>query len=106
MVNDSSFLYKETAMTMHKTNQRNRRRTWIASKVIKTVKRPNWTQVKAEIQSIEQQLQLKGIDEIRTRIQEVQHLLKEAEKQIEQIQETLPQKTADKRYLFRKAKQC
>ena len=53
------------------------------------------TRVKAEIQSIEQQLQLKGIDEIRSRIQEVQGLLKEAGETMESILVSLPQKRAD-----------
>lgn len=52
--------------------------------------------IKAEIDSIEQQLQLKGIDEVRCRIQEVQRLLKDAEIQIETIVMELPKKEADK----------
>ncbi|MCQ6274821.1 TIGR02680 family protein [Bacillus sp. V3B] len=53
------------------------------------------TRVKAEIQSIEQQLQLKGIDEVRGRIQEVQGLLKEAEERMAAISNSLPKKAAD-----------
>lgn len=52
-------------------------------------------QVKAEIDSIERQLQLKGIDEVRKQIQEVQLSLKEAENKIHYINVTLPQKVAD-----------
>jgi uncharacterized protein (TIGR02680 family) len=47
---------------------------------------------KAEIESIEQQLKLKGIDEIRHRIQEVLELLEEAEKGFNHLLETIPQK--------------
>ncbi|MEH7117152.1 TIGR02680 family protein [Neobacillus vireti] len=53
------------------------------------------SKLKALIRSIEQQLQLKGIDEVRQRIREVQHLLTEAEQQIDTIKETLPNKKAD-----------
>ncbi|MFS0777090.1 TIGR02680 family protein [Neobacillus sp. 3P2-tot-E-2] len=53
------------------------------------------SQLKALIRSIEQHLQLKGIDEVRQRIREVQHLLSEAEQQIDTIKETLPNKKAD-----------
>lgn len=53
------------------------------------------TQIKAEIQSIEQQLQLKGIDEVRSRIREVQHLLTEADEKIDIIKESLPKKDSD-----------
>lgn len=51
---------------------------------------------KAEIASIEQQLQLKGIDDIRSRIQEVQHLLTEADKEMNQILQSLPRKETDR----------
>ena len=50
---------------------------------------------KAEIESIEQQLKLKGIDEVRLRIQEVQQALKEAEEGINHLLETIPQKKAN-----------
>ncbi len=53
------------------------------------------TQIKAEIESIQKQLQLKGIDEIRDRIQEVQRQLKEADEQLDKIKETLPEKAAE-----------
>jgi hypothetical protein len=46
----------------------------------------------AEIQSIEGQLQLKGIEEVRQRIQEVQALLKEAYTKLDSIKNTLPEK--------------
>jgi uncharacterized protein (TIGR02680 family) len=62
------------------------------------------TQVNAEIRSIEQQLQLKGIDEVRSRIQEVQRLLKEAEERIEHITNTLPQIKADQNSCLEKLK--
>jgi hypothetical protein len=52
-------------------------------------------QIKAVIQSIEQQLQLKGIDEVRDRIREVQRLWNEAEEQISTIHQALPKKQAD-----------
>jgi uncharacterized protein (TIGR02680 family) len=51
--------------------------------------------LKALIQSIEDQLKLKGIDEVRKRIQDVQHLFYEAEKQIDTIRQTLPKKKSD-----------
>lgn len=53
------------------------------------------TQMKAEILSIEQQLKLKGIDEVRNRIQEVQRLLKEADEKLESIMTSLPTKKAE-----------
>lgn len=49
-------------------------------------------QVNVLIQSIEQQLELKGIDEVRRRIQEVQALLNEADSQLRGIMESLPRK--------------
>lgn len=49
----------------------------------------------AEIKSIEQQLKLQGIDEVRARIQLVQQSLVEANKEIDSIRETLPQKNAE-----------
>ncbi|WP_299088786.1 TIGR02680 family protein [uncultured Metabacillus sp.] len=60
------------------------------------VKNSQLFQTKAEINSIEQQLKLKGIDEVRARIQEVQLLLADAEKRMEHIQETLPQKRVNR----------
>jgi uncharacterized protein (TIGR02680 family) len=48
------------------------------------------SQVKALIDSMEQQLKLKGIDEVRSRIREVQRLLDEAEQKINHIREALP----------------
>jgi uncharacterized protein (TIGR02680 family) len=49
--------------------------------------------IKAMIESVDQQLKLKGIDEVRSRIQEVQRQLNEAEKAIDRIRSDLP--TAD-----------
>lgn len=49
-------------------------------------------QLKGEIERIDQQLQLKGIDEIRERIQQVQVELQEAEYQISHISDQLPRK--------------
>ncbi|MFK4997076.1 SbcC/MukB-like Walker B domain-containing protein [Bacillus sp. N9] len=54
------------------------------------------SQTKMEVELIEQQLQLKGIDEIRMRIQEVQRALKEAEEKIEFVRNELPVKRAQK----------
>lgn len=51
---------------------------------------------KAEIVSIEQQLRLKGIDEVRIRIQQVQHSLNEADKELNRVRELLPRKEADR----------
>lgn len=53
------------------------------------------SQLRALIQSIEKQLQLKGIDEVRSRIQEVQRLWKDAEEKIDTIRGSLPKKQAD-----------
>ena len=50
---------------------------------------------KAEIQSIEEQLKLKGIDEIRQRIQQVQRDFSEAEAGINHLLETIPQRKAE-----------
>lgn len=47
---------------------------------------------KAEMQSIEQQLKLKGINEVRQRIQEVQLLLSESDKEVRRLLETIPKK--------------
>jgi uncharacterized protein (TIGR02680 family) len=47
---------------------------------------------KAEIESIEQQLKLKGIDEVRLRIQQVQRELEETDKGITYLLETIPTK--------------
>ncbi|WAA12100.1 TIGR02680 family protein [Fervidibacillus halotolerans] len=46
--------------------------------------------LKEEVKSIERQLQMKGIDEVRTRIQQVLTELKEAVEQLEQIHKTIP----------------
>ncbi|GAB6549311.1 TIGR02680 family protein [Bacillus cereus] len=54
------------------------------------------SEAKAHIQSIEQQLRLKGVDEVRNRIKEVQHLLTEAESQLRIIFTAIPQKEAMK----------
>ncbi|WNF24870.1 TIGR02680 family protein [Mesobacillus jeotgali] len=51
--------------------------------------------VKATIESIDQQLQLKGIDEVRNRIREVQRLLQEAESEIDRIKSGLPKAETD-----------
>lgn len=59
------------------------------------LKQTKLKRIKAEIQSIEEQLQLKGIDEVRSRIQAVQNLLKEAEEKMEAIYKTLPKKEAE-----------
>ncbi|MFC4620177.1 TIGR02680 family protein [Camelliibacillus cellulosilyticus] len=58
------------------------------------IKKSQMSQIRAELESIEQQLKLKGIDEVRLRIQEVQRLLKEADDRIAQIQSDLPKKEA------------
>jgi uncharacterized protein (TIGR02680 family) len=60
------------------------------------------TIIKAEIQSIEQQLLLKGIDEVRKRIQEIQSQLKEAEDRIQDINKNLPQKGAEQKRCLEK----
>lgn len=49
----------------------------------------------ALIESIDQQLQLKGIDEVRNRIREVQRLLNETEEAIDRVKSALPQIEAD-----------
>ncbi|MFC5587387.1 TIGR02680 family protein [Sporosarcina soli] len=49
----------------------------------------------AEIKSIETQMKLEGIDEIRAHIQQVQQTLKEAEQVIDEIREGLPKKEAE-----------
>jgi uncharacterized protein (TIGR02680 family) len=49
----------------------------------------------SEIESIEQQLKLKGIDEVRLRIQQVQQSLTEAEVGINQLLESIPQHKAN-----------
>ena len=46
--------------------------------------------IKAIIESFDQQLKLKGIDEVRSRIQEVQRQLNEAEREIDRIKSDLP----------------
>lgn len=53
------------------------------------------SKLKALILSIEQQLQLKGIDEVRKRIREVQHLWNEADETIRHIHQTLPKKESE-----------
>jgi uncharacterized protein (TIGR02680 family) len=53
------------------------------------------SQLKAMIHSIEKQLQLKGIDEIRSRIREVLQLLDESDKEINKIHQALPKKQAN-----------
>ncbi|WP_371932627.1 TIGR02680 family protein [Bacillus carboniphilus] len=58
-------------------------------------KQSQHSRLEAEIQSIEQQLQLKGIDEVRNRIQEVQYLLKEAEEKLKENYEALPKKEVE-----------
>ncbi|MFS0823932.1 TIGR02680 family protein [Bacillus sp. 1P02SD] len=62
----------------------------------RNIRKTQLNQIKAEIDSIEQQLQLKGIDDVRRRIQEVQVALKEAEDKIQLITNTLPQTKANK----------
>lgn len=52
-------------------------------------------QVKAEMESIEQQLQLKGIDEVRRRIREVQKALEEADERIQKLSDSLPRTQAN-----------
>lgn len=52
--------------------------------------------VVAEIESIEQQLALKGIDEVRSHIQEVQKQLAEATERLNKIYQEIPQKRAAK----------
>lgn len=54
------------------------------------MKESQLSKLQALIQSIEEQLQLKGIDEVRTRIREVQQLLNEAEARMTDIHQTLP----------------
>lgn len=54
------------------------------------IKEAKLVQLHAEIEAIENQLQLKGIEEVRGRIQEVQYLLNEAEEKIEEISADLP----------------
>jgi uncharacterized protein (TIGR02680 family) len=51
---------------------------------------------KDEIESIEQQLKLKGIEEIRKQIQTVLALLNEANQQITSLLETIPKKNAER----------
>ncbi|MBP3039557.1 TIGR02680 family protein [Bacillaceae bacterium Marseille-Q3522] len=60
------------------------------------IKQSQLAQLKAEIQSIENQLQLKGIDEVRNRIREVLGLLQEAEEKMEKILTDLPNRQADR----------
>jgi uncharacterized protein (TIGR02680 family) len=59
------------------------------------VKQSHLSQAAAEIESIEQQLKLKGIDDVRRRIQEVQHLLSEANGHIQRIYQARPKKEAE-----------
>lgn len=49
----------------------------------------------ALMESIDQQLQLKGIDEVRNRIREVQRVLNETEEAIDRVRSALPQKESD-----------
>ncbi|WP_328586687.1 TIGR02680 family protein [Neobacillus vireti] len=58
------------------------------------VKESQLRKEKAEIESIEQQLKLKGIEEVRLRIQQVQQELREATEGINHLLETIPQKKA------------
>nr|WP_235749666.1 hypothetical protein [Neobacillus bataviensis] len=58
------------------------------------VKESQLRKEKAEIESIEQQLQLKGIEEVRLRIRQVQQELKEAIEGINYLLETIPEKKA------------
>lgn len=51
--------------------------------------------VKALIESIDRQLQLSGIEDVRRRIREVQHLFTEAEEQINRINVSLPKNQAN-----------
>ncbi|MRX74157.1 TIGR02680 family protein [Bacillus lacus] len=59
------------------------------------VKSSRLFRTKGEIESIEQQLKLKGIDEVRARIREVQELLRESEETLEYVMGEIPaQKSA------------
>ncbi|MBL4950751.1 TIGR02680 family protein [Neobacillus sp. YIM B02564] len=58
------------------------------------VKESQLRKEKAEIQAIEEQLKLKGIDEVRQRIQQVQQQLKEAEIGIQHLLEVIPKNEA------------
>lgn len=53
------------------------------------------SRVTAEIKSIKGQLELKGIEEVRQRIQDVQALIREANSQLETLLHTLPEKRAE-----------
>ncbi|HDR8321807.1 TPA: TIGR02680 family protein [Bacillus cereus] len=56
------------------------------------IKESQVSEVKALIQSFEQQLQLNGVDEVRKRIIKVQNLLNESEEQLRNIRTSIPQK--------------
>ncbi|MCC3357726.1 TIGR02680 family protein [Bacillus sp. REN16] len=70
------------------------------------IRKSQLNQIKAEIISIEQQLQLQGINEVRRRIQEVQLALKEAENQIQLISDALPQTKANQSLCFEKLQEA
>ncbi|WAA09726.1 TIGR02680 family protein [Fervidibacillus albus] len=59
------------------------------------MKKSDFDRLMEEIASIERQLQLKGIDEVRTRIQQVMAELKEAVDQLEQINKNIPKQRAN-----------
>ncbi|MDQ0214467.1 uncharacterized protein (TIGR02680 family) [Oikeobacillus pervagus] len=88
-----SFTKKELASIAHRITEIEEELDMIKGE--QNSKNAQLHQTKVLIQSIEQQLQLKGIDEVRQRIQEVQHLLKEAEEQLNMILSTLPKKRAE-----------
>lgn len=56
------------------------------------VRRSEWEKTAADIEAIEQQLKLQGIDEVRARIQAVQHEYASTDEKIRDIYETKPKK--------------
>lgn len=66
------------------------------------IKQTRLTETEKLIASIEKQLQLQGIEQIRSRIQQVQTQLAEAEARLAEIRDALPQKKADANALSEK----
>jgi len=59
------------------------------------VRQSEWEKTMADIEAIEQQLKLQGIEEVRARVQEVQHELKEAEEKVSYFYKAQPKKESD-----------
>ncbi|MED4977344.1 TIGR02680 family protein [Heyndrickxia faecalis] len=59
------------------------------------IRRSEWEKTVANIEAIEQQLKLQGIDEVRARIQAVQHEYTSTEEKIREIYEEKPKKEAE-----------